>query len=1134
MNLWTLVARSLRFHWRSHLGVVLGAAVATTVLVGALVVGDSVRWSLRRMALARLGETELALVAPERFFNYTLAGRLDDALFWPSRRKGIRLRTGGPTASILQMRGIVAREDGSARINDAQIIGDGWAFWRIGEAGKMILFEREPGAAFVNERAARALRVEPGDTILVRVGEPGALSFDAPLSGEAGPSVSLRVTVKRVVSDEEFGRFSLAANQVSPPTIFVPLGWLHEQLGPTVAGRANVLLVGNGDTGAAPTVEQATTALKKVWQLADAELDLEPLPDGSGVELRTSRVFLDPPVVRAAADANPAAVGVLTYLVNELRVGDRTTPYSMVTAVGPLSAGKESAKGESVAGLLPSNMADDEVVINTWLADDLGAKVGDELALVYFVPGPMRRLIEKSSTFRIRAVVPIEGAAADRTLMPDFPGLADVHDCRNWKPGFAIDLKRIRTKDEQYWDDHRGTPKAFVTLAAGRKMWKNRFGDLTAVRFAGMTKGEVEGAILGRLRPAALGFFFQPVREQALAASGQALDFGQLFLGLSFFLIIAALVLTGLLFALGAEQRAEETGMLMAVGFPPKRVRRLMLAEGGALTLIGAVVGTVGGVAYTRVVLWGLATVWQSAVGASDLVFHARPLTLVAGAAAGIVVALVTVWLTLRRQARAPARELLAAGADADLQTAVPRGVRPWFGLGLALVCALGAAALLVTMASAKGRAQAGVFFGAGALLLVAGLALCHAALARMAASSVRHRLSPVGLGLRNATRRRGRSLATISLVAFGAFLVVAIGANRRPPVEDAGIRSSGTGGFRLLGQATLPVHHDLLSKDGRKQYALPDDLPQKVKEIVPMRVHEGDDASCLNLNRVQRPRLVGVQPETLAQRKSFTFAETLGPLAEGENPWMLLAKRGQPDVVPAIGDVATIQWSLGKKVGDEMAYTDGRGREFRLRIVGALAGSILQGSLLISEDAFLERFPSESGYRMLLIDTPPENTKEVSGILSKQLADVGLAITPTADRLAELAAMQNTYLAIFQTLGALGLLLGSVGLGVVVLRNVLERRGELALARAVGFRTRALDWLVLAEHWGLLAMGLACGVVAALVAVAPVIWSAAAAVPYLSLAATLAAVAGSGVLWTWLATRFALRGPLLAALRNE
>jgi hypothetical protein len=369
--------------------------------------------------------------------------------------------------------------------------------------------------------------------------------------------------------------------------------------------------------------------------------------------------------------------------------------------------------------------------------------------------------------------------------------------------------------------------------------------------------------------------------------------------------------------------------------------------------------------------------------------------------------------------------------------------------------------------------------------------------------------------------------------VAFGAFLVVAVGANRKPPPEDAGAAASGTGGFRLFGETSMPVRQDLLGADGRKAYALPDDLPARVTEIVPMRVHEGDDASCLNLNRVQKPRLVGVRPQALAARGSFTFAQTAAPPGGG-SAWTLLERRQRPDVVPCIGDAATIQWSLGKKVGDEIPYTDGRGRTFRLRIAGALAGSILQGMLVIGEDDFIARFPDESGYRMLLVDTPPEQADGVAKVLAERLADVGLAVTPTAARLADFNAVQNTYLAIFQTLGGLGLALGSIGLGVVVLRNVLERRSELALARAVGYRRGRLAWMVLAEHWGLLALGLACGSLAALVAVAPAVRSAGAGLAWFSLAATLLAVAASGILWTYLAARLALGGEMLEALRNE
>jgi len=224
----------------------------------------------------------------------------------------------------------------------------------------------------------------------------------------------------------------------------------------------------------------------------------------------------------------------------------------------------------------------------------------------------------------------------------------------------------------------------------------------------------------------------------------------------------------------------------------------------------------------------------------------------------------------------------------------------------------------------------------------------------------------------------------------------------------------------------------------------------------------------------------------------------------------------------------------MGKKVGDTLDYTDERGRNFKIRIVAAVANSILQGSLVIAEDEFIARFPSESGHRMFLIDAPSKNMHEISKALSRSMRDTGLELTPTTQRLAAFNAVQNTYLSTFQVLGGLGLLLGSIGLGVVVLRNVLERRGELALLLAVGFRRRALKWLVISEHGALLLIGLAIGIVAAGVAVLPALLSPGAGVPYVSLALTLAAVSISGAVWTWFATALALRGRLLDALRNE
>src|SRR5882672_9839746 len=82
----TLIRRSLRFHARSHFGVVLGAAIGSAALIGALVVGDSVRQSLTDRALARLGPIHFALNARDRFFQSSLADRLSimQSSGWPA------------------------------------------------------------------------------------------------------------------------------------------------------------------------------------------------------------------------------------------------------------------------------------------------------------------------------------------------------------------------------------------------------------------------------------------------------------------------------------------------------------------------------------------------------------------------------------------------------------------------------------------------------------------------------------------------------------------------------------------------------------------------------------------------------------------------------------------------------------------------------------------------------------------------------------------------------------------------------------------------------------------------------------------------------------------------------------------
>lgn len=1103
---WTLVKRSLAYYWRSHLGVLLGAVVGSAVLIGALLVGDSVRASLKDLALARLGKTEHALASNDRFFRSGLA-------------RDIAGDVKVDVAPVVQVLGTVSSRGGEGRANHVQVEGVDEHFWKLSPQ-KPDFASIADGSVVLNESLAHQLQVKQGDDIVFRVPKPSALSRDAPLSSQEDSSVALRVTVQAVVNDAHFGRFGLQASQVPPFNAFMPLVWLQKKLG--INGQANLLLAGEGVTD-----DQLEGALKKHWQIADAQMLIRSLPTADAIEVRTPRVFLDEPMVKAAESASAKAKLILTYFANEIRLGNKAVPYSMVTA--------------AEAPLVPADLKPDEIILNDWAAADLGAKPGDTVSLSYYVVGLARKLEQRTNTFRVHSVVAMKGVYADRTLMPDFPGMTDAANCRDWDTGFPMNMDAIRDKDEKYWDDYKGTPKAFIALQTGRKLWSNRFGDLTSVRFpaGSISTNELAQAIQKKLDPASVSLSFRAVRQLALNAVNQSEDFGGLFIGFSFFLIVAALLLMALLFQLGVEQRAREVGTLLAFGLTPKHVRRLLLFEGAVLSLLGGVLGTIGGMWYAQAMLYGLANLWRDAVGTSALTFHAEPQTLGIGAVSGFIVALFTIWLAVRKQVQRPARELLAEGAEERRNVLEgvtgKRSKSGWIAV-ISIVLGL----VMVVWAKVEpGGDAAGLFFGAGAMFLIGGLAACAAWLNALSVRGMK--LSPAqlagafelnGLGIRNAVRRRKRSLATISLLACGSFLVVAVGANKLDANANSTKRSSGTGGFALMGNASLPVVQDLNVKEGREFFGL-DDKKLADVSIVPFRVKDGDDASCLNLNRAQTPRLLGVDPKLLQERNAFTFAG----LADGVNekqPWNALKGDVHSDVIPAIGDVNAIKYAMGKNVGDTLDYHDERGRTFKVRIVGAVANSILQGNLIIDEAAFVAKYPSESGYRTFLIDAPADRVKDVSATLTKALQNQGLELISTVDRLNAFNAVENTYLSTFQVLGGLGLLLGSLGLGVVVLRNVLERRGELALMLAIGFRSQTLKWLVVSEHGMLLLAGLAVGVISALIAVLPALLTPGTEVPYASLSLTLIAVLVSGAVWTLIAAAFALRGHLLDGLRSE
>ena len=340
-----------------------------------------------------------------------------------------------------------------------------------------------------------------------------------------------------------------------------------------------------------------------------------------------------------------------------------------------------------------------------------------------------------------------------------------------------------------------------------------------------------------------------------------------------------------------------------------------------------------------------------------------------------------------------------------------------------------------------------------------------------------------------------------------------------------------GTGGYPLLVGLMLPLVHDPDSSEGRDVLGL--GSLQNVS-VGPFRLLPGDDASCLNLYEPASPRILGVG-QAFIDAGRFAFQGSLARTdADRANPWRLLTQPIPDGAIPIAADANSMTYVLHKKLGDDILLAHGNS-QIRLRLVAALADSVFQGELLMADANFVRVFPEQQGYRVLMIDTPVAQTAAVAAAIERTAGDLGADAIPTAERLTEFHAVENTYLSTFQTLGGLGLLVGTIGLAAVLLRNVLERRRELALLRAVGYGRGHVFAMILAENAVLLGWGLAAGAVSALVAIAPAAFERGARMPLTTGGWLLVlAVLTAGLVSSVIATRAAIRAPLVGALRAE
>lgn len=1171
MTYFNLIGKNLRYYWKRNLALAMGVAISSAVITGALMVGDSVKHNLNKGVDLRLGAVTYTVLAGDRFFTENLA-------------TGIEKELNIPVAPVLLLDGMAIADGGEKRVNKIQVVGVNESFDKALQANTSFkkLTEDE---VIISQNLATRLNAKAGDEILFRIKKASLIPINTPFVSDENNSVPIRLKVKSVAGYDAMGRFNLRISQTAPFNAFVSLKLLNELMG--LKERVNVLLITSDRSLSKDKIVQT---IQKRWTLADMSLIIKPLTSTNDLQITSERVFIEPAIIDAIKRIAPNNRYIITYFVNSFFTQHNTTPYSFVST-------------------LPDNqLNNNEIIINRWLAEDLKVTTGDKIDLKYFVVGPLKELTEKTVSFRVKSIVEISGNYADKDLIPNLPGMTDAGNCRDWNTGVPIDLNKIRKKDEDYWKQWKGTPKAFISVSKGVELWQNRFGTYTAVRISvGHKEGQLSANIPGQTKlsvthpkllklpattlknailpesnkttedkkqtihspsnesttafkqsvaiqnqtnnpelneiiailkqaidPASLGFTIDPVRENGKAAAQNGVDFSQLFSSLSFFILIAGIALIALLFLLNLESRQEQLKTLTFLGISLKKVRNVILAEELLVTLAGTIIGTGLAYIYSLLVFSALNSVWNDAVRTEMMEVIISGKTITAGMFISIIVAVVTVYFTATHY-------LKKQGGHTKKKSSATKNNR-WMNIKqmIASVSAIGSLLLIITQIIHLETVNPTIFFTAGGLMLLSLLLFTDLLFIRIqnktsksfykenqSGPDVLKSFDIVSLCLKNGIRNKNRSLNIIILFAIGTFIVISTGANRQDLFVDAGQPTSGTGGFLTYAESTVPIVKDLNNKSVRQEFEMEGSYP-----IVQFMKHEGDDASCLNLNRVKNPSILGVNTEQLNGR--FTFASST-PLLNKDNPWSSLNQSLPGGVIPAIADETVIKWGLGLSVGDTLVYTNENGQKMRLKLIGGLSNSLFQGHVIISRKYFMANFPSGSGSTFFLIDSKKENESAVEEELKQSFRDYGWEIMPAAQRLAEFNSIENTYLSIFLVMGAFGLLIGTVGLGVILVRSILERRSEIALLKAVGFSKKLIFKLFINEYVSLLLTGILIGVLTSVIAILPSLISPNSGISFMAIAIIIITLIINGLFWIFLLTRLFLNiHQINEALKNE
>jgi ABC-type lipoprotein release transport system permease subunit len=1081
-GLYQTAFKSIRYSWSKFLYQIVITAILCAVITGSFLTGASVRKSLRDNSLEHLGNTGVLISSGMRYFSPGLVRKM-------SQMKKF------DCAGLLELKGSVTGFLNQKSFNNINIYAVNEDFPDFQNSK----ITPRNGEVIINNHLSEQLQVKVGDDIIIRFRKITGIPPDAPFAETKEEESSLVLKIGSVLSAKDKGDFSLSISQITPSNVFISISDLKNLYGKEPGFNRLIL-----DRNTGLKINEISELLKEVIEPSDLGLTIRQVKATGQTEIVSERIFLDNEIVNQIRKSIPQASPVITYMANEIRSGDRTTPYSFVSAIPATFFSSSHKKGA--------------ISINDWLADDLQVHNGDSISLTWYSPDSLKSLSTAKKKFIIEETVSMKGIWSDSMLMPDFPGISGTEHCSSWDAGVPVKLNEIRDKDEAYWDEHRGTPKAFLSYDEGSELWGNNFGIATSLRFPdGFSVSYVKKSLTGKFDPRLCGFEITNIYHDSISAASKSVDFSTLFISLGFFMIVASMLLLWFAVSFYLETKENEIRALFAIGFRKKSIAKLLFLETSLSALAGCLAGAFAGLIVNVIIIKALNSVWQGAVQTDTLTASFSLAGILPGLLLSISFIGILLIIRIKRQLRNPYK-----GSE-EIQVPKKKVVKISSIVFFILTIVTFLASLIFE------EKEIILSFVSGVLLMISLLAFLGKTIMRMDKTKLPYdhrRLSWLYYSF-----FPSHALTPVLFIAAGIFAFFITVVNRKDFDSLQNKRSSGTGGYLFWIENTMPILDDPGTYEGKIKLGLDADSLSNLR-FVTMKRLPGNDASCLNLNHITAPPVLGVDPKDFIEKKSFSFAGKSVDKSEA-NAWDYLNKKAGDDIIYGIADQTVLEWGLKLKVGDTLAIRSESGKTLKIVIAAGLKSSVFQGYILIGKDKFRTFFPSVPGTSVMLADGAVHNSDFYKTALEDRLSQYGTDISLTSDRLSSFYRVTNTYLSVFAVFGGLGMVTGIAGLGFVILRNYNRRRKEFALMLANGFRMKEIKNLMFSEQIRTLLSGIITGISSAMVATLPSLRNSA-DIPWVYITLMITAIFLSGLVAITIASRSVNRSSLVIALKNE